>query len=445
MSWINDRYQNIKNALSEKSEIISTPLGKFSPLPESEFQIKAREEAIKTYKESQWPIYALKTLDNIFGENQTNGFYKKIENENKWEVCGVHGSMIFEGKITEEYIHLESHILRTRAYKPSMLRLLLESGVLHDYIRYGISDEYNIVAVVHLEKREAAPADIFEAIKELCINANIYDSLISTEYEEVEWLHQDYVKYQSDEILDLKYDYYQTNLAEIRDFIKMSFENGQKDLLKIAYRLLGFVYKMDYLISPKNYLYGYFMENIDHYWGYMNTQNSVFATGVGILKDAIDEIPEMSKPQFREETVDLPYLFSVRNDWNGKAVLSSVQSNLPNLKKFHSQKEFIDLYWGIQVIIGGMAFHYNIDKYWQGWINALYACTDALYLSKLEYLPPFLKKDSTLPDLNIIKKWLETLIKESQESSNPLPPLPDVLDMEDPLNFVFQVLMVFEN
>ncbi len=444
MTWLSDRYQEIKNALSDKTEILITPLGKYSPTPLTQFQLEAKKHSMELYKEKKWPDYALRTLDFVLGEQQTNGFYKPSDKEGEWQLGGVHGSMLFEGMITEDAVHIESHILRTQSFRPSMLRQLLESSVIYDYIRYAISDEYNIVAILHLDKNEADPPNLYNALKELCINANFYDSQISTEYSEVSWLHQDHVKYEPEHIIDLKYNLYNTELAEVKDFIE-KMNQGQKDLIKIAYRLLGFVYKMDYLISPRNYLYGYFIQVASDYWGYMQSANSDFSVGIGILKDAIEEIPKLSREQFREETVDLPYLFSVREEWDPKAVASTFQANLQNMQNFESQNDSIGLYWGLELMLGSLTFHYDLSEHWQRWLNALYACLDGIYLDRLGYLPPFLMEDKTKTDLNIIKNWLEEMIKESQETSTPLPPLPQNLDMDEPLGFVLDVLMVFKD
>ncbi len=445
MSWINDRYQDLKDALNDKVEVREIPLGKYNAEPETSYQVASREDALKAYQEEKWPDYALKTLDNIFGEEKVNGYYKSTSEEGVYQVCGVHGSVMFEGEINNEGIKLQCHILRTRAYKPSMLRILLESSVIYDYIRYGINEDDDIVALVQLEKREAAPMSIYQAISEMCTNANLYDSLIATEYEDISWLNQNHVKYESDEVVNIKYDYYTTGLKEVKDYIAHSLDDNQSEPINIAYRLLGFMYKMDYLISPRNYLYGYFMDKISDYWGYLNTQNSDFHVGLGILKEAIEDIPEMSKLQFKEEVVSLPNLFSVKEDWNSQSMVASMQSNLPNLQNYYTQNDFINLYWGAHVVLGGLAFHFNLDKYWQTWVSSLMACLDGLYISKLGILPPFLKEDQTQADLQVIKKWLETAIKDSQESSQPLPPLPEELDLQDPITFVYQILMVFSN
>ncbi len=445
MNWISKKYQQLRHILDDKEELNPIPLGKFSESPKTDFQLAAREASMISYQEKKWPDYAIQTLDYIFGQGQKNGYYQKEQDSDNYSIGGFHGSIFFEGEITQQYIHIESHILRTQHFKPSMLRLLLESSITFDFIKYGIDENSDIVAIIHLEQKEAGPRVIYSALKELCLNANIYDSLISSEYEDVHWLHQDHVLCNPQKILNLKYEKYSQELVEMKDFIKMTTQKNHKDLLKISYHLLGYIYKTDYLLSPGNYLYGYFIDQIEKYWNYIAQQNSDFGMATSMLKDTVEKIPEMSLKQFEQEAVRMPFLFSHRNPFDPIAIRQTFKSNLANLKIFIDENDFISLYWCIQVMIGGLPFHYDIDENWQEWLNALYACTDSLYMNELGYMPDFLAENSSKPDLEIIRSWLNAAIEKSQETEAPLPSLPEKLDMQDPLRFVADVLMVFNN
>ncbi len=445
MQWLEERVNKVKDFLSPKNpaDIMGVPLGKFSELDRTQAQLNALDKADELFDQKGKFIESINaSLDFVLDEQHIKGSYKELE-PGQWEFLGMHGSVLLHGRYSNSEVLVEALLLRGGSFKPSMLRQLLEASISYDFINYGINDSDEVVVQFYLNSVEANPDIFVAALKELCLSADFYDSKFSTDFHDMHWVSMDHVIFDSEDIFEKKYNLYHEELKEITDYLKKLDAEKDRNLIHAAYRMLGYLYKSDFLISPRNYLFGLYIDILNQYWFTLNKEPNNFLPAVSALKESLEDQLVLSKEEFKNEAVNLPYLFSTRDEFNFNAIQSAVQTHLPNIRTYSAEGDKTHQYWCTHTLLGIIVFHQDIDHVWKDWIYYLYCLTDGHYLNSLGYIPNFMTDDQSQVNTEEIKKRLAALIEANKERPRPLPPLPEDLTNSDPLDMVMHILGVF--
>ncbi len=445
MNWLEDRIKKVQNFLKPQApqQIKGIPLGKYSELDRSPFQLESLSRAQSLFKSSDQFVESINAgLDFVLDPEHIKGSYQ-MQESGQWEFMAMHGSVLMQGHYTSESILVEAILLRGGTFKPSMLRQLLESSLDYDFINFGINDSDELVIRFYLNALEANPDIFIQAMKEMSLAADFFDSKFATDFADMQWVSLDHVLFDPPHIAQMKYELYRSELSEIKDYSSKINSDQDLNIIHAAYRMLGYLYKSDFLVSPRNYLFGLYIDLLNQYWHILNQEPNNFLPAVSFLKESLEDQIELSEEDFRNEAVNLPYLFSTRDQFDVEAIQSAVRTHLPNVQKYSDEGDKTSQYWGLHTLLGMISFHQDIDHEWNEWIYYLYCLTDGHYLNSLGYVADFMSTDPSKVDTEEIKNRLQSLIEAHSQHPRPLPPLPENLDVEDPLDMLMQILGVF--
>ncbi len=164
----------------------------------------------------------------------------------------IQGSKIIRGSANDTSFKAEARIARFDKLSVAFLRKLMTTNFMLQYSRFAIKDD---IIYLKFDSKiiDASPNKIYYSLRELALKSDKMDDMLVREFASLHQIDSDHIVDLPDDIKEIKYKYLQLWLNEILE--KIAALDESKLSGGISYMLLGFLFRIDYLLIPQGSLF----------------------------------------------------------------------------------------------------------------------------------------------------------------------------------------------
>jgi hypothetical protein len=281
----------LKNLFKDKKLEPTISFGRFSDYYKSKERYEKWDEALALHEKKQYFKSALSFLNYLENENGDNvEIIHEHEEKLKFSLC--QGSKLISGFINQDGFFVEAKIAKCTNKSLPVLRSLLEENYYLRYSSFAIDSEENLVMVMHTDFLDASPYKLYYGLKELATRADRRDDALVQKYSE------DLTSIRNGKIYDLADDEKNIKCIYLKNLIEKTIKEVEQNVDRlndypglIAYKILGCVFLIDYLVKPEGLLID-LIENVHKIFFTSNTM-SAHQKNAAMIK-------ELSKVQYLE-------------------------------------------------------------------------------------------------------------------------------------------------
>jgi hypothetical protein len=238
------------------------------------------------------------------------------------------GSKKIYGFANEQRLRAEAKIAHAATPNVGFMRRLIERNFILQFSRFAMDEGNNLCIVFDTYHLDGSPYKIYQALKELAVNADKQDDLLLDEFNTLEAVDATHLVEIPEQEKAAKYQFI---LAEINAVLQESVEgklNKEQYPGGFAYLLLYLIYKLDYLIKPE----GYMTEELERlqrfYFAKDNKPNG--EKNQLILKD-LHKLTERPQVEFYKEMYRVRATFGITTPVNHDRLVALIDTELNNM------------------------------------------------------------------------------------------------------------------
>jgi hypothetical protein len=225
------------------------PFGRYSDNNKPVAKVNRWSEADSLFKEKKYNEGIDAFFDYLRDEVAQNVVYERNGTEGRFQL--FQGSKIVRGSFNN--VRLKAEVILVRMPQPSVpvMRRLLEMNFNLYYSRFAMDNE-RLCMSFDSDLETASPSKLYYGLKELSTKADKQDDLLVQDFNLLESIDNEHITGIPDTEKQVKYEYLQKWIKQTLDAV--SVLDADKFSGGIAYTLLEFIYKIDYLITPEGKL-----------------------------------------------------------------------------------------------------------------------------------------------------------------------------------------------
>jgi len=223
--------------------------GSYTDRNKTKLQYEQWDKSLSLYKDKKYlDAYELffnylkdKTLENV----------TFIRKNNRINFEFIQGSKIIKGSVNDQEIYAEAEVVRFEDISTPVMRKLLRQNYHLYYSKFVIkNDVYSLKYFSPVE--DAKPDSLYEALKELATEADMFDDVLIDEFDSVHPINIDHIQEIPEEIKQIKLKYFRVWLNDTLKKVKN--QDTEKDMELISYILQNLLFKTYYLLAPQGTL-----------------------------------------------------------------------------------------------------------------------------------------------------------------------------------------------
>jgi len=223
--------------------------GRYVDQNKTEVQYNSWDNSKSLYKEKKYLEAYIEffnylkdsTIDNVSFERE----------ETKLNFTLIQGSKIVTGTINETEVLAEAELVRFYKLEVPVMRKLLQENYYLNFSKFAIkNDIYTLKYFSPIE--DAHPSGLYYALKELAIEADMYDDVLVAEFDSLQAINIDHIEDipENEKLVKLKFfrKWIEETLSRIKELDSDKFTGS------ISYNLLNLAFKIYYLLAPEGKL-----------------------------------------------------------------------------------------------------------------------------------------------------------------------------------------------
>ena len=331
--------------------------GRYSDAFKDEVKHGLFSEAVDQFEAENFLQSIVYLLDFLRNDLDDNVQYDVEGKELFFEI--LQGSKRIIGRCNEQKFVALSELASVSAPNIGLYRRLLDKNYLLKYVRFCLDEKMDLALKFDSYIQDASPKKLYNALKELSINADKYDYILIEEFDES-------TKTNTGKIIELSPTITQIKCAYIKSEIRKVVERAEK--LKattldyqnaVSYLLLYCNYKLDYLVKPE----GYIMELIErnHRLFFAENNQTVAQKNKTIVKN-FELVLERTDKQIQNELYDTVHTFGYTQPASHDQLKALIEEELIKANAFIVHKKY-DIALDILGYIAAYGlFHYGFPQ-----------------------------------------------------------------------------------
>ncbi len=374
------------------------------------FQNKENIKAYDSFLNSLINFKAENSNENITIEIKEDALHFKI----------YQGIAVIHGIVTEQNIEAYADIAKVDNNNVAFQRRILERNFQLTYSRFYITDN-KVKLKIYLDNTTMTPQKIFYPLREIALNADYEKEFITSEFKSVQLLDTAHVIHSSDEIIKIKYDAMMSWIEKTKDALTRLPSNDNASILAFTY--LTLLFKIDYLVVPRDEFSQKLIEKINDYFG---EEDKLVGQRNDDLRIYIDKMQTMDLTFFSKNIYNSKNSFSPMEKTTHDDVSQFIEESLAKIR-WHKTNRFTQIIPTIyEYIAFYMLYNYGMHPSLQSLVHLLVEISHQDFFSALGYQK--LYEEETF-DKKAISRRIENAIEPYQAVH------PELVAFGDELNY----------
>ncbi|MDA7817410.1 hypothetical protein N9A28_04420 [Sulfurimonas sp.] len=275
--------------------------------------------------------YFFKSLEN-FTDHLSNKNIIISKSKDKIEFTIYQGSAKITGYLNDENLYAEATIIKKESANVALKRRILERNYQFTYAKYFTDSEFIKIKLFH-DNITMSPHKVFFPLREICINADFDKEYIKSEFNNINLEDVDHLKPLDVDELHVKYNYLQSWIDELESKLLTLPSNDNVSMQ--SFMFLNFLFKIDYLLTPKYDIYQKITKIIQEYFG---EEGIPTETKNELLKEYIDDLKEMDFDKFCTNFYNAKYTFNQTEKSSHEEIKNFINESLIKIRWYKNNR-----------------------------------------------------------------------------------------------------------
>lgn len=425
-----------KNNITKENEP-TIPFGRYSDSYRTEEQHEAWRLAEVEFEHGNYLEAYKQFFVFLRDEEQDNVRFWEDEKGLRFEL--LQGSKKVVGLADDERVEVETKIAKVKKLELSFMQRLMGKNYSLKYGRFALDDQNDIVMKFNTYLLDGSPYKLYDALKEIALNADKVDDLLLDEFDALMPIDTKHVVTVSETEKATKYRYIcqwiETALKTIKEL-----ESNHPTVSK-AYLLMNLSYKLDYLIRPE----GFMMEVLERVNRvYFAHDEQTLAKKCELLIKDITSILERPKEELIKEMYRTTATFGVTMPVQHISVVAFIDGEIANINWYleHNYDEEAIALSGY--IVGYCLFNYAVPLPDKALFHLYYEIIESNYFDDLGYANYFYEQKTQTFNKPRLKKEINAIVKKHKRKYPRLQPKIDTLNYTSLPYFVKSYLLMIK-
>lgn len=406
---------HFQTSTSNRYVVNNLYLANYRQTYKSEIQSNNYNNAVKFFCEKDY----FNSFENFFqflkNKNSENVKFKFEENKFCFEL--IQGSNLIKGFCSENQFEAVSKIYSFEILTKDLAKELLKINYNLHYCKFAI-EKNTILLKFEIPVYLAHPDYLYYAMKEMSLNADKYDDVLSANYKYLKKINNLHISNYSKEIIEKKLKYF-------RIWIKKSIEEFEKqDVNKMSgartYIAMSTVFKIAFLLCPHGFLEEQLRKII---LKYIKLSSNILEFNVEV-SNFLKKLSFMQDKSIMENFYITSYTFNPLENISNNQILDFVRTEVNKIytyeamnKKLTNSKNSFELFYIYDYIVGFIQYNWTIDEVWEELFQLYWEirCSEFFEDFGVKYLP--IENDKIkIFDLNFRIKNLNMIAKKKYKN-----------------------------
>jgi hypothetical protein len=433
-----ERIFNFNTAIDKDQPNI--PFGRYTDVYKTNEQYAAWDLSMKHFEKEEYKEAYRQFFIYLSDLKEENVSWKEEEGIFNFEF--QQGSGIIKGYINQEKIKAESIIAKADVTNVGFMRRLMEHNFSLKYCRFSLTPENNIAILFDTFLADGSPLKLYNAFKELSINADKQDDLLLDEFKMLQPFTAENVKTISETEKEAKYNYIQKEIKAVFE----NFETGKPDTNQYpggyAYAFLYLVYKLDYLIRPEGFMMDA-LEKVHKIYFSASEEKNTQLKNIAIKKE-LQKLQDRPKEEFYKEFYRTKSTFGITTPVNHERIIALIEGELKNIA-WYKDNDHTMLALGIPGYIATYSlFNYGLPKPDKDLLHLYLQIMESDYFKDLGFKYPFKDSEGVLNKKSIVKR-IKEIADQNKVNYTKFTPNTDILDFSNLVSFAQSYMEMIKN
>jgi len=351
--------------------------------------------------------YFLRSLINYVNADSNENILLNKEDD-KLIFTLFQGSAKINGIISKEHLYAEVTLVKKVHAPVALKRKILERNYQFTYINYMSDDEY-IKLKLYQDNISMNPQKIFFPLRELALNADFDKDFIVSEFSESPLEDIEHLSSLSSDELKTKYDFLQVWIEELEASVLTLPSNDRAGMQAFLY--LNFLFKIDYLLVPKNKIYHRLSKKIQSYFA---DENSTMEAKNEELKRYVTKLQAMSFEEFSTNFYNAKYTFNPIEKSSYEEFCNFVSESMIKIKWYKNNRYTLIIPTIYTYIAFYSLYNYGLNPVVKELLHIYVATTHASFFKALE-CPVFYETQKEQFLKRQIIQAIDTIVSKHQE------------------------------
>ncbi|MBL0709084.1 MAG: hypothetical protein JJW00_08560 [Sulfurimonas sp.] len=356
-----------------------------------------KRQILKAYE------YFFKSLENFSDENSNHNISTKLKDD-KLEFEIFQGGARVKGFVTNEELYAEVIMIKTADAQVALKRYILQRNYQLTYSSY-FSDKEFIKLKLSQDNITASPQKIFFPLREISLTADLDKEYIKSEFPDISLEDMKHLGKPSQDELKIKYDFLHLWIEELEMKILTLPTNDNTGMKSFLY--LSFLFKVDYLLSPKCEIYQKISKKIQQYF---NDESISPEAKNDKLYRYIQKLDKLSFEEFRSNFYSAKYTFDPLEKNSQEEISNFISESFVKIRwyKNNRYKQIIPTIYSY--IPFYLLYNYGLNPIVKSLIHTLVEIQNPTYFKALDCTSLYDEKKNTFSKKAIFARIDEPIL-----------------------------------
>jgi len=336
---------------SKKENQPNIRFGRYSDSYKTPEQLEFWDKANKQFDKKEF----LDSYDSFFqylaDPKTKNVTYSREGDQINFEL--LQGSKKISGAANNQFVKAKTTVVKSDRLNVGFMRRLIEQNYSFKYAKFCLNDNDEVTMKFDTFTIDGSPYKLYYALKEMAINSDKQDDLLSNEFEMLHQIDTDHTEAIPENEKNIKHKYTQKwiaeTLARIDEMDRTKYAGG------VTFLLLNLIYKLDYLIQPE----GFMMETLEKCHNiYFARDNKTSEQKSIVLIKELKKIQERTSEDLGKELYSVKSTFGITTPSGHEQVAGTINGELPKMDWYKDNE-----YPLVAVSIPGYVAGYNMFNF----------------------------------------------------------------------------------
>jgi hypothetical protein len=406
------------------------PFGRYTDVYKTSEQYAAWDLSMKHFEKEEYKEAYRQFFIYLSDLKEGNVNWKEEEGVFNFEF--QQGSGVIKGFINHEKIKAESIIAKADVTNVGFMRRLMEYNFSLKYCRFALTSENHIAVIFDTFLADGSPLKLYNAFKELSINADKQDDLLLDEFKMLQPFSIKEGETITEAEKEAKYNYIQQEIKAVFE----NFDAGKPDTNQYpggyAYTFLHLVYKLDYLIRPEGFMMDA-LEKVHKIYFSASEEKNAQLKNIAIRKE-LQKLLDRPKEEFYKEFYRTKSTFGITTPVNHERFVALIEGELKNIS-WYKDNDHTMLALGIPGYIATYSlFNYALPKPDKDFLHFYIQVMESDYFKNLGFKFPYKDAQGMLNKKGILKR-IKEIVEQNKQNYAKLSPNTTNLDFSNPVSF----------
>ncbi len=411
--------------------------GRYVDQNKTEEQYDCWDKSKNLYKEKKY-LDAFIEFFNYLKDSSIDNVSFELE-ETKINFTLIQGSKTVTGTINETEVLAEAELVRFDKLEVPVMRKLLQENYYLNFSKFAIkNDIYTLKYFSPIE--DAHPSSLYYALKELAIEADMYDDVLVDEFDSLKAINTDHVEDISEHEKRIKLKFFKKWIEETLDRIKEL--DSDKFTGSISYNLLNLAFKIYYLLAPE----GKLLDDIGNLQGmfYENDDSTINEKNHRMIEE-FESFKQKSDDEILKSFYRIKATFGVVKPTSHENVTNFMQDELEKVKYYVENKHPEIVRQMCEYIISYAGYSFGMPSIANDILLIAWRVLNPELFMELGFTQKLYDQKSKKFNTEAIKKKINTLVGHSKKRHSNIDFNVNNLDFSSINDFAISFIDEFRN